>query len=156
MRVLDPTWIDPEFRLAKRTLDLTTTYDGCEVASNAFAEFCEAIPGIGFAPLPSEPDFVVVRIDQTVRIDSVANGTRIGERCHECEQPRFVVRPGALNFIDGEQLRPGLSRTDLGFGDTADFGSSQPNHLGGVIIANEETGLLLNAAEFRGVHAFPP
>jgi hypothetical protein len=54
-RVLNPDWIDPNVKLINKKLDLSTTWDGCEIASDAFVELCVDIDGVSFVPLPSAP-----------------------------------------------------------------------------------------------------
>lgn len=154
--VLDESWVDPAFRLAKRHLDLSVTWDGCTIASSAFVAACTHIDGTRFDELPTEPGFFLMRVDQVVRVDAVANGTRFGEPCDECRQPTFVVRPGPLFLPDGETMPAGVTRTDLGYGDTADFGPAQPNHLVPVLMADSGTAAHLNSAGLTGVHLFPP
>ncbi len=155
-RVLDSSWIDPEFRLAKRNLDLSTTYDGAVIASHSFVQACDGIPGVAFSPLATEPGFSIMRVDRIVRVDAVANRTEFGETCEGCGEPRYVIWPGPLYLASGEAVERGFSRTDLGYGDTADFGKSQPNHLSPAIVADSDTAHYLGSVGLRGVHLIVP
>lgn len=148
------TFIDPDFRLATRRYAISTTYDGRLIASREFAIVCAPLPGIAFLPLRSEPEFKVLRVDQAVHVDPIANGTRFGAACDECALPRYVIGPGRPDLQPGESLPIGLTRTDLGYGDTADFAPEQPNHLGPVILADESTAAMLNASGLPGAHLF--
>ncbi len=109
IRVLDGRWIDPVFRLTSSVLDLSVTYDGCVIASAAFAAACRDVSGVSFEPLAAEPGFYAMWVDQLLRVDPDANGTRFGELCEECGMPTYVVRPGPLHLVKGEEVAPGLS-----------------------------------------------
>jgi len=55
----DPLWIDPDFRLGRRKLDISFTYDGYLIVSLAITKLLSESE-IRFLPLPSEPGFFVV------------------------------------------------------------------------------------------------
>lgn len=154
-RVLDDRFIDRNFALPQRRFAISTTYDGCLIASKAFQALCEPLSGLTFVPLRSEPEYAALWVEQTVHVDAAANGTRLGDLCDECGLPRYVIGPGRSVLASGEMLPHGLSRTNLGYGDTADFGPQQPNHLGPVILADPETAAMLNASGLPGVHFIP-
>jgi hypothetical protein len=155
-RVLDDSWIDPEFELALPGFDISVTSDGCVVASTAFVATCEGLGGIAFAPIASAPGWSVVRVERVVHLDPFMNRLLVGPACRECGHPRYSVRDGPLRLLAGERIQPGFSRTDLTFGDTADFGRQHPIRVGPVLVADEMTVRLLKLAELRGVHVIAP
>jgi hypothetical protein len=155
-RVLDASWIDPDFVLHKRRFDLSTTYDGAVIASDAFIDACDDIPGVTFLPLPTTAGFAVMRVDRVVYVDAVANRTEFGELCQECGEPRYVICPGPLYLADGQTIERGFSRTNLGYGATAHFGRNQPNHLAPEIVVDADTARALEAAQLLGVHLVVP
>lgn len=155
-RVLDDTWVDPRFEPVVTGFDVSVTLDGCVVASSAFVAACEGVAGVSFTPIPAAPELSVVRVERTVRLDPFENRIRTGSTCRECGGPRFAVRSGPLRLAAREVLQPGFSRSDLTFGDTADFGRDHPIRLGPVIVADEATVRMLKAADLRGIHVLAP
>ena len=122
------------------------------MASVAFIEACDGIPGVSFVPLPTTAGFAIMRVERVVYVDAEASGTEFGELCEECRHPRYVIRPGPLYPVEGQLIERGFSRTHLGYGDTADFGPNQPNHLDPRIVVDSDTASTLEAAQLRGVH----
>ena len=89
------------------------------MASVAFIEACDGIPGVSFVPLPTTAGFAIMRVERVVYVDAEASGTEFGELCEECRHPRYVIRPGPLYPVEGQLIERGFSRTHLGYGDTA-------------------------------------
>ena len=134
------------------TFDVSQTLDGAVVASAAFRSVCERVDGIRFEPIGGVGDRWVVEIDRTVRVDPFGSHVRAGPQCETCGRPRYVTRSGPLHLETGESLEPGFSRTDVEFGDTADFGPSQPIRLRPSVLVDRGTARLLKASDLLGVH----
>lgn len=134
------------------TFDVSQTLDGAVVASTAFRAVCDRVAGIRFDPIQGLDDGWVVEVDRMVRIDPFTSHVRSGPTCETCGRPRYVTRSGPLHLEPGESLEPGFSRTDIEFGDTADFGSSQPIRLRPNLLVDRGTARLLKASDLLGVH----
>lgn len=151
-RVLDPSWIDPGFRLRQTSFDVSATYDGCVVVSEAFVTACDGVDGARFVPIESSPGFSTLDVERVVRLERFDSHVREGPTCQECGGPRYVSQKGPLRLLEDEILEPGFSRTDLSFGDTADFGPEQPIWIRPRLLVDEDTGRALKAAGLWGVH----
>lgn len=138
--------------VAPLTFDVSQTLDGAIVASEAFRAACEIVDGIRFDMVVGANDRWVVEVDRTVRIDPFESHVRSGPTCVTCGRPRYVTRSGPLRLETSEPLEPGFSRTDIEFGDTADFGSAQPIRLRPNLLIDRGTARLLKAAGLLGVH----
>lgn len=137
---------------APLTFDVSRTLDGAVVASAKFRDACAQIGGIRFEPVIGADDRWIVEVDRTVQIDPFASHVRSGPICDTCDRPRYVTRSGPLRLESSEPLEPGFSRTDLEFGDTADFGSSQPIRLRPDLLVDRGTARALKGAGLLGVH----
>jgi hypothetical protein len=115
---LDPTFVDPGFRLVRRGFDLSYTYDGCCIASERVKTFCErqGYPGMTFLPLPSTPGFFRLIVDRVVEFDAVRRETRFGSNCPVCGRPESVAGLTPVFLREGTVLNEGFYRTDLEFG----------------------------------------
>ena len=155
-RVLDDSYIAPDFELVGPEFDISMTSDGCLVASDRFIAAVVSIEGLQFRPIPSLPGYSVVDAVPTFRLDPFMNRIRFGVECPECAQPRFVVHEGPLSLSVDSDLPLGFSRSVLEFGDTADFGPDHPIRLVPVIAADAETVAAVKAAGLSGVHVIAP
>lgn len=151
-RVVMPSTAGSPSEIPPLTFDVSQTLDGAVVASVAFRSACEHVGGIRFEPIDGVDDRWVVEVDRIVRIDPFESHVRSGPTCETCGRPRYVTRSGPLHLETSEPLEPGFSRTDIEFGDTADFGSSQPIRLRPNLLVDRGTARLLKAADLLGVH----
>lgn len=134
------------------TFDVSRTLDGAVVASARFREACDRIDGIRFEPVVGADDRWAIEVDREVQVDPFASHIRSGPTCETCGRPRYVTRSGPLRLEVGEPLEPGFSRTDVEFGDTADFGPSQPIRLRPDLLVDRGTARMLKAAGLLGIH----
>ncbi len=134
------------------SFDISVTYDGCVVVSDEFVEACADIPGAVFTPIVDLPGFNVLRVERIVRLEPFDSHVKTGQTCPDCGGPRYATRTGPLHLDEGEQLETGFSRTDLEFGDTADFGPEQPIRLRPVLLLDEGSARAIKATELSGVH----
>lgn len=155
-RVLDRSYIAPDFEFAGPAFDISMTSDGCLVASDRFISACVAITGLRFRPIPSLLGFSIVEVQPTIRLDEFENRIRKGVDCPACGHPRFVVHEGPLTLEPDEVLPTGFSRSELEFGDSADFGPDYPIRLNPVIASDEATVLHLKSAGLSGIHVIAP
>ena len=155
-RVLDTSWISPDYTFEGHAFDLSMTSDGCLIASDRFIATCIEIDGPSFRPIPSLPGFSVVDIETRFRLDPFMNRIRTGVDCPTCGHPRFVVRDGPLALALDSDAPIGFGRSELEFGDTADFGPTQPMRLMPVIASDEATVRALKDAGLTGIHVIAP
>lgn len=134
------------------TFDVSQTLDGAIITSAAFRDACSSVGGIRFEPVVGADDRWVVEVDRIVRIDPFESHVRSGPMCETCRRPRYVTHSGPLCLESSEALEPGFSRTDIEFGDTADFGSSQPIRLRPNLLVDRGTARALKAAGLLGIH----
>lgn len=155
-RVLDDGWISPDFDLTGPRFDVSMTSDGCIIVSDRFIATCVSIDGLSFRPIPSLPGYSVVDAVPTFRLDPFMNRIRNGVDCKHCERPRFVVHDGPLSLAVDSELPLGFSRSELEFGDSADFGPDHPIRLVPVIAADGDTVAALKDAGLTGIHVIAP
>jgi len=132
--------------------DVSRTLDGAIVASAAFRDVCADVPGVTFAPLPGVDQLWMLSVDPIVRIEPFDTRVRSGPPCARCGRPRYVTRTGPISLVDDQELPSGFSRTDMEFGDSADFGSTQPVLFRPDVLVDRQTARLLKAAPLLGVH----
>ena len=134
------------------TFDVSVTLDGAVVATDAFRAVCVEVPGVAFSPLDGADGCWVVEVETTVRIEPFDSHVRTGVLCTTCGRPRYVTRSGPLHLESGEILPEGFSCTDLEFGDTADFGPSQPVRLRSHLLIDRPTQRMLKSSDLSGIH----
>jgi hypothetical protein len=132
--------------------DVSQTLDGAIVAGAAFRAACEVVDGVRFDPVDGADGQWVVEVERMVRIDPFESHVRSGPTCDTCGRPRYVTRSGPLRLQRSEPLEPGFSRTDVEFGDTADFGPAQPIRLRPNLLVDRGTARLLKASGLLGIH----
>jgi hypothetical protein len=115
--ITDRNAIDPELRVKRRGLDVSSTYDNVLLVSRRFAEACRYEWDAGLVALASDPEFFVLKPPRVVPFDAARRGTRFEKLCPVCEQYESVVgaNPGYLR-IAALPTPDGFFRTDLGFG----------------------------------------
>lgn len=117
-RKTDPTYINPEFKVKRRSRDISATYDGYTLVSGRFRTFCEkqGWHGMSFIPLPSDKGFFVLRLSNVLPFDAERRGTRFEKLCPECRAFYDVIgaTPAYLRDIT-EPIEEGFFRSDLEF-----------------------------------------
>jgi hypothetical protein len=145
-RKLDSSWINPRFRVGRRSRDACATYDGYFLVSSRFKGAWESSghEGANFDRLPSDSDFFALRSTRLVNFDAKRRGTRFEDYCSSCHAYATVVgsRPAALVGVD-QPLAPGLYRTDI------EFACDIEQHP--LLIVGVETHGMLRAAGLKGL-----
>jgi hypothetical protein len=113
--VLDRSWVDPSFALARTDLDTSYTYDGYLIVSGRF----RSVVGEGngnFQELPSSPGFFSLTAINELKFDTVRRKTVFDQPCSECG--RYFVVAGAIPVFLAEitSIPDVISRTDVEFG----------------------------------------
>lgn len=117
-RKLDSSWINPGYRVGRRSRDACTTYDGYFLVSRRFRDAWESSghEGAIFDRLPSDPEFFALRSNRRVSFDAVSRGTQFDDYCSSCRSYATVVGATPVRLVGVHQpLAPGLYRTDLEF-----------------------------------------
>lgn len=136
----------------ERTFDIALTFDGAVVVSDRFRSVCADLPGARLSPVDGVDDAWLLDSEAVVRLEPFDSHVHDGPSCVTCGEPRYVTRRGPLVLRPGEVLPEGFSQSDVGFGDTADFGSGQPIRMRPSLFVDRATMRALKAAELLGVH----
>lgn len=146
-RKTDEGYIDPGFRLHKKSMDISSTYDGYIIVSERFKGFLEsqAITGVELIALPSQPKHYWLVIRNVLEVDTNKSlGIRFLYYCDVCECYAGVFGTNDLRFKGVESpIAKGVYRTDLKF--------AQAHEQSPMIVVGAETGAAIKAAKFKGV-----
>jgi len=152
--VTDAEWINPTFMMAERGLDASVTYDGCLVSSWRFANLVNGMPGIRTRAIPTAPGFFATVVDPIVPFDTERRGTRLQDRCGRCGRFKVVIGARPVYLRDGAVVPHGFSRTDIVFGDAADYGAL-PTAQSPIILVDTTTAATLRAEHLAGMELVP-
>lgn len=143
-RLFDTDWISPTFK-TRFTHDLSSTYDGVWIASNALKEALDGVQGAALSPLPADQHHWVLTTTQVVQVSWQLSEMRVDRVCPACERPQGVVDSG---LVLQEMPPSGLSRSSVLRGDSY-YGPSQP--MGSVqdLIADADLGTALKRLGLR-------
>jgi hypothetical protein len=118
-RKTDDEYVNPEFLLLKKSMDISSTFDGYTIVSSKFRSFIESknISNIEFVSLPSVPSHFWMRVHSIISVDKEkSQGVRFLYFCDECQTYAGVFGTSMLRFRDIEEEFPkGMYRTDLLF-----------------------------------------
>lgn len=112
----DFEYINKNFRVKRRTNDISYTYDGYCIVSLKFKEACERahLQSVQFTKLPGDKEYFHLKSACIVEFDTEKRKTRFENKCEECGNYESTV--GATPaFIKGE-LASDICRTDIMFG----------------------------------------
>ncbi len=150
----DPGWLHPTIRMRRRRMDFSTTYDGKTIVSDRFRSFVADEPGIGFVPLPNDPEFFVPESNVLVAFDAAARGTTFQFVCDVCMRPTVIVGAEPIILMPGVELQNGFSRTDRVFG-SATGRSESPALQKPKLLVSPGLGRRLLAERFVGLEMEP-
>ena len=111
-------YINRNFRVSRRMYDLSSTYDGYNIVSRKFKEFCvrKGYNSIEFKGFDADPDFFALMPLTIVEFDTDRNEPRYENYCEECGNFESVVGPFPVYLKDvSKPLADGFYRTDLLF-----------------------------------------
>lgn len=139
----DLYFINSEFMVKRRVYDLSATQDGYYIASLKFKEACNrlGLHGLEFLPLPSDPEFFVVKSTTITFFDVKSRKTRFEGLCSNCNQYRAVA--GATPVFLLAEPESDLSGTNIVFGS----GNSRSR----VLLASEHAKTSLQVEGLRGL-----
>ena len=151
----DYDYVNPDLKISRRAYDFSSTYDGCDIVSLKFKEFCmrEKYTGVEFMELPSDPVFFFLIVRNMLIFDLEKrnslhenNPVFFDKQCNMCGNYKTIVRPMPAYFKDvSSPLADGLYRSDLTF---ASGHAKSP-----LIIAGVDTYKKMKREKFRGIYA---
>lgn len=112
----DFEYINPKFKVKRRTYDFSYTYDGYCIVSLKFKETClrAGFKNLKFVNLPGDNDFFDFRPEKTVEFDVLKRKTRFIDKCTTCGNYEEII--GATPaFIKGD-IPCEVFRSDISFG----------------------------------------
>ena len=138
-----PFFINPEFRVRRRSYDLSFTFDGYAIASLKFREAVarSGLTGAGFEELPNDEEFVVFIPRAIVGFDAKRRNTRFEVLCSTCGLHSTVAGATPV-FLKGTPPAD-LCRSDILFGSG--------NSRWPLVIASENAKDLIQRERLRGV-----
>ena len=109
-------FINPTFKVRRRTLDVSFTYDGYAICSLKVLEAVHraGLTGARFEALPGDREFTVLIPSTVVAFDTARRQTRFGELCPTCGLYGSVA--GATPAYLREQPVTDFCRSDVLFG----------------------------------------
>ncbi len=137
----DYRYNNPGFILRKKGLDFSSTYDGINVVSIKFKEFCDQnrYDNLVFIPLLKAPGYFQFYIKGNI-IEYTAHRKEIFCEC--CEQFESVIGPGINLEKINEPLIDGFYQSDLWF--------ASGNEKSPITILAPDTFRKLKAEKFKG------
>ncbi|MEZ5463567.1 hypothetical protein [Dokdonella sp.] len=140
----DLYFVNPSFRVKRRVYDLSSTYDGYNIASLKFKEACQRLKlkGVEFLPLPSDPEFFVIKPMVLTPFDSVSRKTKLEYLCAACGFYKAVA--GATPAFLLSEPESDISGTDIVFGSG--------NSRGRVLITTEHAKHMLVTEKLTGLY----
>jgi hypothetical protein len=144
--VTDFTWVDPAHSVPSNTPDVSFTYDGRLIVSDAFRAIARRYAGAKFTPLAAA-GFWLLTADAPVAFDAVRRKTQFSDFCESCR--RFTVVAGATPafLVDPNPLLNHFVRTDV------EFGSRDELHP--LVLVGPTLGDVLAEAGLTGLYLTP-
>lgn len=139
----DLYFVNPSFRVKRRVYDLSSTYDGYDIASLKFKEACQrlGLSGVEFLSLPSDSEFFVIQPISITPFDSASRKTRFESLCAACGFYKAVA--GATPAFLLSQPEKDFSGTDIIFGS----GNSRAR----LLITTDRVKNILTAEKLTGL-----
>jgi hypothetical protein len=138
--------LNPEFRLVRKSYDISSTFDCFTIVSSRFRDFCvsQGYSGVSFYPIPNYSGKFYFDVHQMVAFDAIRRKTRFLELNNECKEYNEVVGANPVCLLDNKPLSDGFFRTDIEFGRSY---AKSP-----LILVGVETGVKLRAGKFKGLY----
>jgi hypothetical protein len=148
--ILDKSYVPSALKLYSGKLpDLGGTYDGQEMCSTRFKEFCEAEGlEVDFYEIDMGKPFYHFKPQNILKYDILRRKTRFIGHCASCGNFAEVIGSTPVFFTEiFEPIQTGIYRTDLEFGSGS--------HKGFGVIVGLETREKMIALKFRGCTLVP-
>lgn len=148
LHVIDKWALIPrQFELKRRDFDLSSTYDGVDIASSQFRKVVtdRGIRGFVFRPLIGVKGYYQVLATKVVKFDPEGRGTVFEDRCPICGKYDSVAGATPAELKRGQRIDANeVVRTDLEFGS----GDEQSP----VLICGLEASQILRDSKLKGLH----
>jgi len=141
----DFNYINPFYKIKKKTYDYSHPYDVGGVVSMKFKEFCirEKYHNILFRELEWSPGFFALYTTKIIEFDSQRSGTTFTKYCDVCQNFEEVIGSNPSFLKNSSELEDGFYRTDLIFGSK--------NAKNPILIVGVETQEKLKREKFKGL-----
>ncbi len=140
-----PLHLNEKFKLTKKNLDISYTYDCFLIVSDRFRIFCVSnnYQGLHFFQIRNYPKHYLFQVNNILQFDSKRRGTRFLDFNPSCNEYQEVIGANPVCLVDNLILANGFYRTDLEFGGGY---SKSP-----IILTGVETGSKLKLENFKGL-----
>lgn len=112
----DPCWINPAFEIGRKRYDISATYDGADVVSRRFVDFCGDWGGVRFLELPNTEGMHLMIVERVVKFDDGLDERSQTSLCPRCGRYVEIAGPRPLCPSRGETIQRGFSRTEFLYG----------------------------------------
>lgn len=115
--IYDINRVNSQFKLSKRKLNITETYDGYKIVSEKFKLFCEKerYENIEFVVL-STPGFYWFKVYNILEYDTEARHTRFINHNKDCDGYEEIIGATPVYLKNKVSLPDSFFRTDICFG----------------------------------------
>ena len=131
-----------KFKLKRKTLDFSSTYDGVTIVSLKFKEFCHryGYKNLKFIELPKSPMFYQFYVEGNI---CNYNANLKKNLCTACNQFESIIGPSFNLEEVNEPLNDGFYHSDLWFGSR--------NEKSPIIIISPKTKMLMAKEGFKNI-----
>jgi hypothetical protein len=138
--------LNPNFKLIKKSFDISSTYDSYLIVSARFRQFCvdNKYSGVSFFEIPNYKTKFLMLVDNVVKVDTARRGTTFLEFNSDCNEYNEVVGATPVCLLDNSILADGFYRTDI------EFGRSYAKE--SIVLIGADTGVKLKVQKFRGLY----
>jgi hypothetical protein len=138
--------LNPNFKLIKKSYDISSTYDSYLIVSDRFKQFCEdnKYSGVSFFAIPNYETKFLMLVTNVVKFDTARRETIFIEFNSVCNEYNEVVGATPVCLSDNSILTDGFYRTDI------EFGRSYAKDA--LILVGLDTGAKLKAQKFKGLY----
>lgn len=111
----DYRYTNIDFKIRRKTFDISSTYDGVTIVSLKFKEFCTryGYDNLEFVSLPKSPNFFQFYIKGNILPFNAGTKENL---CQTCGQYESIVAPVMILDCIKEPLQDGFYQSDLWFG----------------------------------------
>lgn len=136
---------NPDYVLVKTDTDISTTYDGFVIVSEAFKQFCsgQGYQNLKFGEFRHDRWHYNFEVNQQVKFDAERRRTRFEKDCPYCGNYESVIGATPSYLLVANPLADGFYRSDL------IFGSGNEKHP--LIFVGAETRKKLERAGLKGL-----
>ena len=138
----DYRYTNKDFKLKRKTLDFSSTYDGITIVSLKFKEFCTryGYKNLVFIDLPKSPSYFQFYIKGNI----LNYNARLKEKlCDKCGQYESIIGPSLQLDQIIKPLEDGFYQSDLWF--------ASGNEKSPVMIISQETKQNLEKEKFKNI-----